>query len=77
MERFKSLLRQTEFHVLLFCVSIVLFGWPVVNFSDLHRLEIRFVYLFAAWGVVILLLYLVGRSLGEPTAPEENEDNRK
>jgi hypothetical protein len=77
MERFKNLLRQTEFHVLLFCVSLVLFGWPVVNFSDLQRLEIRFVYLFLAWGVVILLLYLVGRSLGEPAAPEENEDSRK
>jgi hypothetical protein len=77
MERFKHLLRQTEFHVLLFCVSLVLFGWPVVNFSDMQRLEIRFIYLFLAWGVVILLLYLVGRSLGEPAAPEETEDGRK
>jgi hypothetical protein len=77
MERFKNLLKQTEFHILLFCVSLVLFGWPVVNFSDMQRLEIRFVYLFMAWGVVILLLYLVGRSLGESASPEENEDGRK
>lgn len=65
MERLKSLLRQPEFRILLFFVSLVLFSWPVVNFSDLKRLDIMFVYLFLAWGAVILVLYLVGRSLDD------------
>jgi hypothetical protein len=77
MERFKNLLKQTEFHVFLFCLSLILFGWPVVNFSDLERLEIRFVYLFLVWGVIILLLYFVGESLGEQASSPENEDGRK
>ncbi len=77
MERFKNLLRQTEFHFFLFCLSLILFGWPVVSFSDLQRLEIGFVYLFLVWGVIILLLYLVSGSLDEPASSQENEDSRK
>jgi hypothetical protein len=63
MERLKALLRQTEFHLLLFVLCMVLFGWPVVTFSDMRRLEVMFVYLFVVWALVIVVLFLVSRSL--------------
>lgn len=76
MERLKGLLRQKEFHILLFFLSLFLFGWPVVEFSDVARLEAMFVYLFAAWSVVILLLYLVGRSLDESDESEQGDKGK-
>jgi hypothetical protein len=71
MERLRALFQQTEFHVLLFCVSLVLLGWPVVSFSDVNRLQVMFVYLFLAWAAIVILLFLVSRSL---EAGEESDD---
>lgn len=62
MERFSSLLRQTEFQVLLFFVCLFLFGWPLATSADLKQLEWMFIYLFVAWAIVVLLLFLVSRS---------------
>ncbi|HMK33889.1 MAG TPA: hypothetical protein VK463_02400 [Desulfomonilaceae bacterium] len=77
MERLKNLLRQTEFPIFLFFVSLVLFNWPVVNLSDVHRLEIPFIYLFTTWGIVVLLLYLAGKSLGDQPSSEETDSDKK
>lgn len=63
MGRLKVLLRQKDFHVLLFHVCLVLFGWPIVSFDSMERVRSMFVYLFAVWAVVILLLFLVSRSV--------------
>jgi len=71
MRRFKTLFRQKEFHVLLFCVSLFLFGWPVVSFSDIERLQTMFIYLFVFWGLIVLLLYLVSRSLHAVDEPAD------
>lgn len=62
MERLRGLMRQTEFHVLLFFVCFFLFGWPLATIADLERLEMVFVYLFVTWAIVIVLLFLVSRS---------------
>jgi hypothetical protein len=77
MKRLKGLLGKGEFHLLLFHVCLILFGWPVVAFHDLARLEAMFVYLFLAWGAVICLLILMGKSLGAVAAPEETESVRE
>ena len=71
MERLRALFQQTEFHVLLFCASLVLLGWPLVSFSDVNRLQVMFVYLFIAWAAIVILLFLVSRSL---EAGEESDD---
>ena len=62
MERFRELLKQTEFQVLLFFVYLFLFGWPLVTSAQVRHLELMFVYLFVAWAIAILLLFLVSRS---------------
>jgi hypothetical protein len=74
MGRLKVLLRQKDFHVLLFHVCLVLFGWPIVSFDSIERVQAMFVYLFVVWAVVILLLFLVARSVD---ASEPLEDSRK
>jgi hypothetical protein len=58
-------------------LSLVLFGWPVVHFSDVKRLEVMFYYLFAAWGFVIFLLFVVSRGLSGPAETEETENGKK
>lgn len=73
MEKIRALLRQTEFQVLLFFVCLILFGWPVVSFSDAERLVVMFVFLFTAWTIVILLVCLMSRCQ-ESGAQSEKED---
>jgi hypothetical protein len=63
MRRIRLLMGQRDFHVLLFHVCLVLFGWPVVSFQTLERLQAMFIYLFLVWGAVIFLLFLVSRSV--------------
>jgi hypothetical protein len=77
MERLWNLFRQTGFHIFLFFLSLVLFGWPVVHFTDVKRLEVMFYYLFAAWGFVIVLLFVVSRGLSDPAETEETENGKK
>jgi hypothetical protein len=72
--RLKVLFRQKDFHVLLFHVCLVLFGWPVVSFHSIERVQAMFIYLFLVWAAVIFLLFLVSRSVdvGDPS-----EESRK
>jgi hypothetical protein len=77
MERLKVLFRQTEFQVLLFSLCLVVFGWPVVSFSDIERLQNMFVYLFVVWGVIIFLLFLVAKSIPAPDVSQEDESGKK
>ena len=55
-------------------VAVLLFCWPFVRAP---RLDLRetFLHLFAAWGVVILLLWRTSRRLGsglEPGGPADD-----
>ena len=77
MERLRALFQQTEFHALLFCVSLVLLGWPVVSFSDVNRLQVMFVYLFLAWAAIVILLFLVSRSLEAGEGSDDTETGNK
>jgi hypothetical protein len=72
MNTIKGLLGRKEFQLLLFHVCLVLFGWPVVTFNDVERLQTIFVYLFAAWAAVIFLLFMVSRSVGEAQPFQES-----
>lgn len=77
MERFKTLLRRREFHVFLFVLGLVLFGWPIITFSDIGRLETMFKYLFLAWIIFIFLLFLVAMSQMTSTGSEKNEEGQE
>jgi hypothetical protein len=75
--RLKGLFRQKEFHVLLFHVCLVLFGWPIVSFHTIERAQAMFVYLFLVWGVVIFLLFLVSRSVDVNDPSEESRKGKE
>jgi hypothetical protein len=77
MERLRELFRQREFHLLLFCLSIVLLSWPLVSFSDVERLKTMFVYLFLGWAVIIVLLLAVSNSLRDPPKKQTAEDPKQ
>jgi hypothetical protein len=77
MERLWELLRRSEFHVLLFCLSIVAFSWPAINYSNIDHLIMVFKYIFGAWGIIIALLFLVCRSLASAYASEDTGAGRK
>ena len=61
-ERMKGLFRQTEFHLLLFCLSAFLFVWPFLTRPDMWSPAVMFVYLFLVWGIIIVILFLFSRS---------------
>jgi len=68
MNRGGRLLRQREFHVFLCCLFFILICLPFFIYSGRdERLNMfdknMFFYFFAVWGLVIILLFLIGRSL--------------
>lgn len=77
MDRLKGLLKRGEFHLLLFHICLVLFGWPVVSFYDIQGMKVMFVYLFLVWSAVIFLLFLISRSVEVEEASEEYEAGPK
>jgi uncharacterized membrane protein len=72
MKRLKSLLKQTEFHTLIFCLSLVLFSWPFLASSVMLLPERLFIYLFLLWVLLILVLFLMSRNSHSP--PSQNLD---
>lgn len=68
MKKLDRLLRQSALLVAVFCLSLVLFNWPLADFSSGGRVTGMFVYLFAAWIVVISFLYLVTWTLKAPNS---------
>lgn len=73
MKRLKALFRQTEFHILLFFMCLFLFDWPLATMAGVKQLHDMFVYLFAMWAIVILLLFLVGRSQRKSDDSEDGQ----
>jgi hypothetical protein len=73
VEKLTALLRQTEFHLILFFLCLIFFGWPVVSFPDVDRLVIVYKYLFGAWAAVIVVLYLMSRSQDVPPDTDESD----
>lgn len=62
MKKLNQLLSRAEFHTLLAMLSLIVFSWPFLIPADLQRPHNLFVHLFLPWLVVIVLLFLVGRS---------------
>ena len=73
MQRLRQLLGQREFQVIAFCVSLLLFSWPLVSWSDLQHIDRAFFYLFTCWTLVILLQFLISRCVDS----SENSDDNK
>ena len=75
MKRLKSLLKQTEFHILILCLSLILFSWPFLASSIMLLPERLFTYFFLVWGLIIFVLFLMSRNHLSPPADEPDEIN--
>lgn len=62
MEKYKSVVRQFEFHLLLFAVGVILFLQPVLVASTGIHPERVLRSLFLSWGALIALLFFVSLS---------------
>lgn len=75
MKRFGNLLRQAEFHVLLFFIGFTLLNWPVLGIFRFSRPEALLAYVYVLWAIAILLLFLVSR-IAKESASGDNDKKR-
>ncbi len=75
MKRIGALFARHEFQVLVFCLSLVLFSWPLVSSSDLDRITSMFVYLFVGWTVIIFLQFLISKVLTASSSSKQTDDD--
>jgi hypothetical protein len=62
MQRFKTLFRKPELQAFFACLVFLIFSWPILTILEPTRNGFVFFYLFAAWGLVIVLLLLIAIS---------------
>ncbi len=85
MKAFARLLAQPGFLVLVFCLAVILFNWPLLSIATPHRGGGLYFYLFGAWGGIIAIIGLVAaaqrrgrRETGagtDRTKPEDSSPN--
>jgi hypothetical protein len=69
-----AFLTRPPFHLLLFVLGCLLFGWPLLSIVAGHGPTATYWYFFAAWAALILALVLIGRALGRRDAEREEGD---
>jgi hypothetical protein len=47
----------------LMWVSVIFLGWPLIQIVGEHGMGALFVYIFAVWGGLIMLLFAISRRL--------------
>jgi hypothetical protein len=62
MRRLRALLGQSEFHIFLFCLTLILFARPLLVMSSGGGPESIFLSLYVPWAIIIFLLFLAARS---------------
>ena len=61
MKNRKLIFHKKGFHILFFCLGLLMFSWPVLSIAGRKSTGVFFAYLFLVWIVIIMLLYLIGR----------------
>jgi hypothetical protein len=74
MKRLSRFLRQPEFPIVLFAVSVALFHWHLAGSPGREGGVVSFLWLYASWAFVILLLYLAARALARKKDDEDEDD---
>jgi hypothetical protein len=74
MKRIGVLFARHEFQAVVFCLSLVLFSWPLVSSSDFDRINSMFIYLFVGWTVIIFLQFLISKIL-TPSSSKQSDDD--
>ena len=74
MSRHVQLLSQPEFQVFVFCLMFSLLNWPFLAVSAKNGLMSVFLYLFLLNFILVLLLFLIQRSLREDESGEDRDE---
>jgi hypothetical protein len=56
----KNLFKHPGFHSLVFGVFLILWNWPILTIPEQHHDQSLYNFLFFVWGLLILLLILIG-----------------
>ena len=73
MNRLKTLFRKPELEAFIAFLSIGIFSWPILTILETTRNGFIFFYFFAAWGFMILLLFLISISHKKPESEQAPE----
>lgn len=73
MKRFKALFRKPELHAFIACLILLIFSWPILTILESTQNGIVFFYLFASWGLVIALLFLIAISHRKLESEQTNQ----
>ncbi len=73
MKKFARLFQQAEFALLLFILCLILFNWQFLGLPGQAQGYAAYVYLFLAWAVVILILFLMDRANKMPEQGKAGE----
>jgi hypothetical protein len=74
MQRVHRLLRQTGFHVFAFCLFTFVLIWPILAIPGHRALAKFFAYLFLAWAIMIVMLFVLSNHL-DHDRPDANTDS--
>ncbi len=47
-------------YILIFCLALLLFNWPVLSIAGSGETDIFFLYLFSVWMFIIVLIFVNG-----------------
>lgn len=75
MMSFFEITRRPTFHLLVFCVGFLLFGWPLLSIATRHQDVTGLHYLFTVWGALIVGLALFSRYLSRSEDKNHTQDN--
>ncbi len=73
MEKFRKLLRQPECQLLTLLLGFIWLSWPFISVFEQRRPQIMVIHLFLIWTILIVLLFLISRSImsGRTDSSEE------
>lgn len=75
MEKLKYVLRQTEFHLLVFLFGFLAVNWPFLGVFQHRSPGIILPYFFFIWTILIIALLLISRGI-KADSSQDNEEGR-
>ena len=77
IRKFIKLFQQTEVHVLLFIIALVIFSWPFIHeYKHVSQGSLYF-YIHSFWLLLIILLFFISYSyrLSSKLFDDDEDDN--
>jgi hypothetical protein len=76
MNRLRNLLRQEEFHVVLFLFGFILLSGPFLGILSLRSPEAALSDIYLIWILLVSILFLISRSYSDTTRGQREKKRR-